>query len=114
MPTLMESGKRTILRRVLSALLLLVVCGYAALLFAVDRAMHRPPEQFGRFMSKMPIAVFLVTPFETMWTRARAGNVRVGDIAPDFTLSTLDKSTHVGLAAVRKDKPVVLVFGSYT
>ena len=110
----MAPGKRTKLRRFLSALLLLVLCGYATLLLAVDRAMHRSPEQFGRFMSKMPMAVFLVTPFETMWTRARAGNLNVGDVAPDFTLSSLDKSSHLDLATLRKEKPVVLVFGSYT
>ena len=76
--------------------------------------MRHPPEQFGRFMSKMPMAVFLITPFETMWTHERAGVVKVGDMAPDFTLSSLDKSTRVDLAAVRQHKPVVLVFGSYT
>jgi hypothetical protein len=53
-------------------------------------------------------------PFESMWTRARAGNVNVGDVAPDFTLSSLDKSSHLDLATLRKEKPVVLVFGSYT
>jgi peroxiredoxin len=49
-----------------------------------------------------------------MWTRARAGNLRVGDVAPDFTLPKLDKSAHVTLSSIRNNKPVVLVFGSYT
>jgi len=107
-------AKRRLLRKLLGVVLLLLICGYAALLAAMNRAMHEPPEQFGRFMSKMPIAVFLVAPFETMWTRARAGSVNVGDAAPEFTLSTLDKTAHVTLASIRNDKPVVLVFGSYT
>ncbi|PYY12931.1 MAG: hypothetical protein DMG61_15120 [Acidobacteria bacterium] len=107
-------AKRKMLRRLVGALLLVLVCGYAALLFSVNRAMHRSPEEFGRFMTKMPTAIFLIAPFETMWTHARAGHLNVGGTAPDFTLATLDKNAHVSLASVRNDKPVVLVFGSYT
>ena len=102
------------IRRVLGALLLILVVGYAALLFSVNRAMHQSPEEFGRFMKKMPSAIFLIAPFETMWTRARVGHLNVGDTAPDFTLAMLDKSAQVNLASLRNDKPVVLVFGSYT
>ena len=109
-----KASKSKLLRRVLGILLLVMVFGYATLLFAVNRAMHQPPEQFGRFMSKMPVAVFLVSPFETLWTRARAGTLNVGDSAPDFTLPTFDKSAQVNLETIRKDRPVVLVFGSYT
>jgi hypothetical protein len=67
-------------------------------------------------MAKMPVpAVFLVFPFETAWTRARAGNLRAGDPAPDFSLNTLDKSGSVQLSAfAAQHRPVVLVFGSYT
>lgn len=107
-------SKRKPLRKLIVTALLLIVCGYATLLFAMNRAMRQPPEQFGRFMSRMPVAIFLVAPFETMWTRARAGNLRVGDSAPDFTLPTFDKSAQVNLETIRKDRPVVLVFGSYT
>ena len=64
--------------------------------------------------TKMPRAIFLIAPFETMWTRARKGQVNVGDMAPDFILPTLDKSAHVSLASLRNHRPVVLVFGSYT
>jgi hypothetical protein len=102
------------LRRAVGILLLLLVVGYAALLFSVNRAMHGSPEEFGRFMKKMPVAIFLIAPFETMWTRARAGHLNVGDSAPDFTLATLDKTTQVNLTSLRNNKPVVLVFGSYT
>ena len=107
-------AKRKLLRKVLFVVFLVLFCGYATLLFAVNHAMHKPPEQFGRFMSKMPVAIFLVAPFETMWTRARAGTLNIGDQAPDFTLSTLDKTSQVTLASIRNDKPIVLVFGSYT
>lgn len=109
-----QLAKRKMLRRALGGLVLVLICGYAALLFSVNRAMRGSPEEFGRFMTKMPMAIFLIAPFETMWTHARAGRVSVGDNAPDFTLSTLDKSAHVSLASLRNDKPVVLVFGSYT
>lgn len=109
-----QLAKRRMLRRTLGALVLVFICGYAALLFSVNRAMHRSPEDFGRFMTKMPTAIFLIAPFETMWTHARAGRVNVGDSAPEFTLTTLDKSAHISLASFRNDKPVVLVFGSYT
>jgi len=78
------------------------------------RAMHRSPEGFARVMSHMPWEVFLVTPFETLWTRARAGTVQVGDAAPDFTLTKLDKSGAVRLSELNKTQPVVMIFGSYT
>jgi hypothetical protein len=78
-------------------------------------AMRRPPEQFGRFMMKVPAPVaFLAFPFETMWMRARAGTLNVGDRAPDFSLMKVDKSATVKLADLNQARPVVLVFGSYT
>jgi hypothetical protein len=76
--------------------------------------MHKPPEQFGRFMSHMPIATFFLAPFETMWVRARAGVLKPGASAPDFHLKTLDKTSQVSLSDFRGKSPVVLVFGSYT
>jgi hypothetical protein len=109
-----NTAKRSLWKKTLGFVLLVLICGYAALLFTMNRAMHGTPEQFGHFMAKLPPAIFLVAPFETMWTHARAGKVNVGDPAPDFTLSTLDKSARVSLASLRADKPVVLVFGSYT
>jgi hypothetical protein len=67
-------------------------------------------------MAKVPGPVaFLVLPFETLWTRARAGGLRVGDPAPDFTLMKLDKSAQMQLSTLMAQRrPVVLVFGSYT
>jgi peroxiredoxin len=47
--------------------------------------------------------------------RARAGKLQVGDPAPDFTLTKLDKSAQVQLSAlIAQGQPVVLIFGSYT
>jgi hypothetical protein len=78
-------------------------------------AMHQPPETFGRVMSRMPGPVpFLLFPFETAWTEARAGKLHIGDPAPGFSLLRLDKTERVDLSRLNKQQPVVLVFGSYT
>jgi hypothetical protein len=66
-------------------------------------------------MARMPGPVpFLLYPFETLWTRARAGTLNTGDHAPDFSLTKLDKSGLVQLSQLNQRQPVVLVFGSYT
>jgi hypothetical protein len=80
------------------------------------RVMREPPEEFARFMAKLPGPVpFLLFPFETLWTQARAGTLRVGDAAPDFSLAKVDHSARIQLAALSaQHRPVVLVFGSYT
>ena|SRR5579871_5632425 len=76
--------------------------------------MRRPPEQFAAAIAKLPGPAFMLFPFETLWFRARAGAVNVGDQAPDFRLRTLDKTGEVALSSFRGQKPVVLIFGSYT
>ena len=93
-------------------LALLWVCASAALY----RVMRRPPENFARVMSKIPGPIaFLVLPFETLWMRARAGTLQVGDAAPDFSLAKLDKTDQIRLSSLTAPgRPVVLVFGSYT
>ena len=80
------------------------------------RIMLQPPEEFARTMARVPGPVaFLVLPFETLWTHARAGKLQVGDVAPDFSLMTLDKSARVQLSSLTaQGRPVVLIFGSYT
>jgi hypothetical protein len=66
-------------------------------------------------MAKLPGPVpFLLFPFETAWTHARAGSLRVGDPAPDFSLLKLDRSERVRFSELNRAQPVVLVFGSYT
>ena len=83
---------------------------------AIYHVMRQPPEQFARVMMKVPEPVaFLVLPFETLWKHARAGTLSVGDRAPDFTLSKLDKSATVQLSSLSaQGRPAVLIFGSYT
>jgi hypothetical protein len=76
--------------------------------------MHKSPEDFARVMSHMPSAVFQIAPFETLWTQARAGILHVGDAAPEFSLTKLDKSGAVRLSDLNAKQPVVLIFGSYT
>jgi hypothetical protein len=77
--------------------------------------MRKPPEEFGRFMTRIPAPLaFLAFPFETLWTHARAGTVNIGDAAPDFTLLKTDKSERIQLSELNQKQPVVLIFGSYT
>ena len=78
--------------------------------------MRQSPDRFARVMAKIPGPIpFLVLPFETLWMRARAGTLQVGSPAPDFSLTKLDKSAQVQLSSLRaQNRPVVLVFGSYT
>lgn len=77
--------------------------------------MRKPPEEFGRFMTRIPAPVaFMAFPFETLWTHARSGTVNVGDAAPDFTLLKTDKSERIQLSELNRKQPVVLIFGSYT
>jgi hypothetical protein len=95
----------------LSGLLIVYLCFGAFVWWA----MRQPPETFGRVMARMPQpAVFMVFPFETLWLKARAGILHVGDPAPDFSLLKLDKSERVQLSVLNQQQPVVLVFGSYT
>jgi hypothetical protein len=95
----------------------IVVCLFALwLLFigAIYLTMRQPPERFAAAIARMPGPAFMLFPFETLWLRARAGVLNVGDPAPDFHLRTLDKTGEVSLSSFRGSKPVVLIFGSYT
>jgi len=100
--------------KITARVLIVVFVLWLAFVGFMWRIMHRTPEQFARVMMHLPWEVFLICPFETMWTQARAGTVNVGDAAPDFTLTTLDKSGTIHLAELNQSQPVVLVFGSYT
>jgi hypothetical protein len=77
-------------------------------------AMRQTPDAFGRIVARTPMPLTMTVPFETLWTRARGGSVKTGDMAPDFRLPTLDRQTTVQLSSLRGERPVVLVFGSYT
>jgi hypothetical protein len=100
-------------RRLLKIAGVLVVI-YVLLLAGLFAAMCQPPDVFGRIMSKTPDVAFFLFPFKPLWLIARKGRLKVGDIAPDFSLHTVDKKSLVQLSSLRGQKPVVLVFGSYT
>ena len=80
----------------------------------INWAMHQPPEVFGRVMARMPMPAYFVIPFETMWSRARKGQLQIGDAAPSFTVKKLEDKIPLELGSLWAEKPVVLVFGSYT
>ena len=103
------------LRKILLSVMVALVVVYSAFGLFMWHTMRQPPEDFARVMAKMPgPIVFLLFPFETLWTHARAGTLHIGDSAPDFSLAKLDHSGSVQLSALVKQQPVVLVFGSYT
>ena len=108
--TKLRIGSRRLWLRLAAALASL----YAILCVALFTAMKQPPMKFAAVMSKLPMVSMVVLPFESLWNVARAGNLRVGDLAPDFHLRTYDKSSWVQLSRFQSDRPVVLIFGSYT
>src|SRR3977135_2519476 len=79
--TTLTSVKRALVRAFGAlALLWVLTCG------ALFEVMRQPPETFARFMTRLPAPIaFVVLPFETLWTQARAGSLQVGDLAPDFS-----------------------------
>ena len=92
-----------------------LVAAYVTFFAAVMLAMLQPPERFGRIMRHVPAPlVWGVLPGPRMWLWARKGHLTPGSPAPDFTLSTHDHSSRVTLSSYRAQRPVVLVFGSYT
>jgi hypothetical protein len=103
-----------VLRRLLVSALAVVICLWLGFMGYIYWAMRQPPEVFGHVMAKMPGPAYLLFPFETMWTEARKGTLHPGDVAPDLTVRKLEDKTSLRLASLWADKPVVLVFGSYT
>lgn len=99
-----------------TALLILgcAVLAYAMATLGLYIAMRQTPERFGSIMAKTPTAAMVVLPFKPLWMSARAGQLKTGDKAPDFALPTLDHGRTVKLSDEYREKPVVLVFGSYT
>jgi hypothetical protein len=54
----------------------------------------------------------VVLPFESLWNVARAGDLKIGTL---HLISGLEPtSLPVQLSGFRGDRPVVLIFGSYT
>jgi hypothetical protein len=103
------------MRKLIGLTLLGLVLLYGLLCVGLYAAMRQPPERFGAIMKHVPeTAAFLILPFRPFWMVARAGNLNVGDPAPDFELPALDHSHVVTLSAEYRNTPVVLIFGSYT
>jgi hypothetical protein len=94
---------------VLGALAVYVL--YLAGMFIV---LCQPPQRFGQIMAHFPMPAMRLVPFEPMWNVARRGATRVGQMAPDFSLPSVDRKAQVRLVSFRGQRPVVLVFGSYT
>jgi len=93
------------------ALVVVYVIFFGAVLFA----MLQPPERFGQVVKHLPAPlVWGALPAPRMWLWARKGNLTEGSLAPDFTLSAHDHTSRVSLSSHRGQRPVVLVFGSYT
>ncbi|MGB9243930.1 MAG: hypothetical protein WA718_00150 [Terriglobales bacterium] len=87
---------------------------YAVLTTLLFGVMLQSPDRFAATMKHVPWPVFAALPFKPLWQVARAGQVSVGDIAPDFSLESPDHKSSFRLSSLRGEKPVVLVFGSYT
>ncbi len=104
--------------RLLIKLVSLALMLWLASCVALFALMWLPPADFARQIGRLPGPLFvpfmIAMPFESMWNIARAGGLREGDPAPDFDLPRQDKSGRVKLSAHFGDRPVVLVFGSYT
>jgi len=104
-------------RRVLRLVAAFVACCvfvWVVATAALYAAMRQPPETFGRIMSHVPSVAMIVLPFRPLWMSARSGHLEVGDPAPDFALPLLRGDRTVTLSNEYRQKPVVLVFGSYT
>jgi hypothetical protein len=108
--------RHTIMKKWLLRGVLVLVVLYVALFGTVMTAMLQPPEQFGVFMKHMPpVLVWAGLPAKRMWLWARKGTLSQGERAPDFSLRTAkDRKQRVALSSYQGQRPVVLVFGSYT
>ncbi|MGA9570780.1 MAG: hypothetical protein WBS17_11875 [Candidatus Acidiferrales bacterium] len=98
---------------------LLKIAGTLVVLYAVVTAalfaiMQQSPDKFAGTMKYVPWPAFVVLPFKPLWNVARKGHLAVGDMAPDFSLESPDHKSTFQLSSMRGQKPVVLVFGSYT
>jgi hypothetical protein len=100
-------------KKIFKVLVVLVVM-YGVLTAAFFALMLSGPDRFASVMRYVPWPAFVVFPFKPLWKVARGGSRQVGDVAPDFSLETVDHQSTVTLSSFRGEKPVVLVFGSYT
>jgi hypothetical protein len=111
----MPQTKKTNTRwKILARVALAFVGVYVALTALLFGVMLQSPDRFAATMKHVPWPVFAALPFKPLWQVARVGQVGVGDMAPDFSLESPDHKSSFRLSSLRGEKPVVLVFGSYT
>jgi hypothetical protein len=109
-----ETKKTNTTWKVLAKVALAFVGLYVVLTAILFGVMLQSPDRFAATMRHVPWPVFAALPFKPLWQAARAGQVRIGDMAPDFSLESPDHKSSFRLSSLRGEKPVVLVFGSYT
>ncbi|MEZ5402547.1 MAG: hypothetical protein R2729_22925 [Bryobacteraceae bacterium] len=101
--------------RIAAKLAYLAVALWLAGCLVMYGIMTRTPEAISRTASHVPGWLMMgILPFQSLWTVARRGDVAVGDAAPDFDLPLQDGSGRVRLSSHVGERPVLLVFGSYT
>ena len=91
-----------------------LVALYAVVTGALFTIMLQSPDKFAGTMKYVPWPAFVVLPFKPLWNVARKGHLGIGNMAPDFSLESPDHKSTFQLSSMRGQKPVVLVFGSYT
>ena len=101
-------------KRSLVIILAVIVGLYGIATSLLYLAMLQPPDTFGAIMAKVPGISMMILPFRPLWMSARSGHLAVGDAAPDFELPILGEGRIMKLSNEYREKPVVLVFGSYT
>jgi hypothetical protein len=69
-----------------------LVALYALISGALFFAMLQSPDDFARTMKHVPWPAFMLLPFKPLWNVARNGHVRLGQVAPEFTLESPDRS----------------------
>jgi hypothetical protein len=109
-----EAKKTNTTWKVLAKAVLALVGMYAVLTTLLFGVMLQSPDRFAATMKHIPWPFFAALPLKPLWQVARAGQVSVGDMAPDFSLESPDHKSRFRLSSLRGEKPVVLVFGSYT
>ena|SRR3989442_13667009 len=104
-----------IFRRILAGFVIV----YLAIAAVVWVVVSLPPARFANIMAKLPTSqhpgpLFMLIPIGPLMMLARSGHLHQGDLAPDFRLREHRGEQTVQLASFRGQKPVVLIFGSYT
>lgn len=105
----MKTGVKSLVKTIAALVALYIFM--SAILFGV---MLQSPDRFAATMKHVPWPAFVVLPFQPLWDVARSGQIQVGDMAPDFSLESPDHKSTFQLSSLRRQKPAVLIFGSYT